>query len=409
MIVAAAAGPARAEPLRPVTTQLGWTVDLDAFLQVDAIPWSQHSFDDIDPATGQPLNETTIFVRRAFFRAEARKDRWYAETEFDGNTVAGPTARLVTTNLAWSYPGPTAEAPLLTIDGGLMQIPFGAGVPLNARYRTFVEQPTFLRAMFPGDDDAGLHVSGAFGMLRWSVAAMDGAPVADAQWKGRDPSESFDLIGRLGAVVHLPHHGRMEAGVSALTGRGLSPGVPATKDQIEWNDENQDGVVQPTEIQVIPGMPALPSQTFHHDALGADLAVHWCLRGAGHGVASFEGALATNLDRGVIYADPIRASRDFRELGYDLALVQNIGPHVTAGVRYDRYDADRDANQQAGVTIVRVHATYATLAVMAALRDGTKRLIVEYDHNQNPLGIGANGLPTTSERDRVTVRGQVEF
>ena len=78
-------------------------------------------------------------------------------------------------------------------------------------------------------------------------------------------------------------------------------------------------------------------------------------------------------------------------------------------MRYDSYDADRDANQQAGVSIVRVHATYSTLAVMAALRDGTKRLIVEYDHNQNPLGIGPNGLPTTSERDRVTVRGQVEF
>jgi hypothetical protein len=156
-------------------------------------------------------------------------------------------------------------------------------------------------------------------------------------------------------------------------------------------------------------MTALASSTFHHDALGGDLAIHWCLCKLGEGALTFEAALATNLDRAVIYADPVRSSRQLRELGYAIGVVQALGPYVVAGVRYDRYDADRDAADQAGVNYVRVHATFSTLAVMAAVRSGTKRLTVEYDHNQNPLGLDAAGAPSTSERDRLTVRGQVEF
>ena len=160
----------------------------------------------------------------------------------------------------------------------------------------------------------------------------------------------------------------------------------------------------------IPGTPGEPSQTFDHDALGVDVAVHWCLRGPGTAARSFEGALATNLDRGLIYADPIaRVARPPRARLRRSALVQDLGAARAAGVRYDRYDADRDATEQAGVTIVGVHACSRRSRVMAARRDGTKRLIVEYDHERNPLGRDDDGAPTTRERDRVTLRAQVGF
>jgi hypothetical protein len=403
--VAVVSTSAAADPLKPITTHLGWAVDVDGFIEVDAIAWDQHSQDQLNPATGAPLNDESIELRRGFLRFTATKDAYFAELELDGDTVNGPAARVVTSQVGWSLPDSTA----LTVAGGLMLIPFGAEVPLNARYRTFMEQPTFLRALFPGDDDAGVVARGSYGIVRYSLAAMNGAPVGDTQWKGLDPSSSYDFMGRLGTEVELPHHGRVTAGVSALDGNGLHPGTLPTKDQIVWVDQNQDGMVQLTELTVIPGQPGEPSQSFHRDALDVDAAVHWCLRDLGHGVLEFEGAIATNLDRGVVYADPINASRNLRELGYSVDVVQDFGPHAFAGVRYDYYDGDRDAAEPVGISIVQPNEVFSTWGFMAAARWDTARLSIEYDRVRNPLGISDAGLPTTEKADRLTIRGQVEF
>src|SRR5258706_5198763 len=138
------------EPTKPVITRLGWALELDGFVQVDAVPWSQHSFDEIDP-NGAPLNETTIMVRRAFLRAIARHDGYFAEAELDANTVKGPATRIVTSQVGWQYPsrGPSEEA-VVAVAGGLILVPFGALTPTNARYRAFIDQPAFIRALFPG-------------------------------------------------------------------------------------------------------------------------------------------------------------------------------------------------------------------------------------------------------------------
>ncbi|MEP6864066.1 MAG: hypothetical protein ABJE66_25785 [Deltaproteobacteria bacterium] len=400
---------AAAEPQRPIVTTLGWTTDVDAFVQIDAVPYSQHSLDEIDPGgTGAPLDEESVLVRRGFFRIEATREDYFAELELDGNTVKGPAARIVTSQVGWRY-GDNKLAPLLRIRGGLLLIPFGAQVPTNARFRDFMEQPTFLRALFPGDDDAGVSADGAYGLVRWSVSAMNGAPVGDAQWQGRDPVSSYDLMGRLGTDVPLPGRGRFVAGVSALTGTGLHPGTPPTKDSIQWIDENMDGLIQITELMDVPGSPGEPSQQFKRDALDVDATWHWCICALGTGMLQFEGAIAKNLDRGVIYADPVARSRDVRELGFSLALEQELGPWALAGVRYDRYDADRDAVEREGVTTVYTHAVFSTLSVMAAAKWKTARLTLQYDHATNPFGRSDSGAPTTQRADRVTLRGQVEF
>jgi len=302
--------------------------------------------------------------------------------------------------------------PLAAVDAGLMLIPFGAEVPTNVRYRTFMEQPTFLRALFPGDNDAGVVLHGGYEFARWSIAAMNGAPVQDAQWKGTDPSASYDLIARAGGDLPLrmlPGRPHIVFGVSALTGSSLHPGTAPTKDQIEWVDENHDGIVQTTELHVSPGRPGEPSQAFHHAGLGADASVEWCLRWAGAGQAFFEGAIASNLDRGVVYADPIAASRDLRELGFAAGVVQHLTPAALAAVRYDRYDADRDANQQSGTTLVGVDKVFATWAFLAAGIVGSTRLSVEYDHVKNPLGLSDSGVRITRADDRVVVRAQAEL
>lgn len=368
--------------------------------------WSQDSQDEVD-IDGRPLNEERFLLRRGRIRFEAKRDAITGTLELDGNTIDGPAARIVGAQLTYAYP--SKGVPLIAATAGLFKIPFGREVPASDRDKPFLEPPAFARAMFPGSYDAGAMVGGAYGAVRWSLAAMNGTPVGDAQWHGEDPVSSLDFVGRVGAVIEGPRRFRVEAGVSGITGRGLHPGTPGTKDELQWIDENQDGIVQITEIQVISGMTATPSQTFDRNALGIDLAVHWCICVVGTGTAFAEGAISTNLDRGLVYADPIATSRDLRQLGFAVGVVQNLGAYATIGVRYDRYDADRDALEREGVAVVGVHQLFSTLSVMASARWHDARLLGQYDHEQNPFGRGDDGSPATRADDRLTFRAQVGF
>jgi hypothetical protein len=388
-------------------TRRGWQLDLTGYVQADAVAWSQASVDELDPSTGAPLNEERVLIRRGRLRAEAHRDALSATLELDGNTLGGPTARIIGAQVGWAYT--LDDQPLLVVTAGLFKIPFGVEVPASERDKAFLEPPSVSRALFPGNYDAGAMVQGRYGLARWSLAIMNGAPVDDAQWRGKDPTSSYDFVGRLGAEIAGPRGLRIEAGVSALSGTGLSPGTPPTKDGIQWVDDNQNGRVDPTEIQIVPGSPGEPSQPFARNALGADVQIHWCLRALGTGAGFFEGAIATNLDRGLVYADPVSASRDLRQLGFALGAVQNLGAHAQIGARYDRYDADRDAMDRAGVDLVNVHKIFSTLAVMASARWDDARFIVEYDHERNPFGRGDGGAPITRADDRVTLRAQVGF
>jgi len=395
------------EPLRPAITRRGWQLDLTGYVQVDSVAWSQASVDELDPSTGQPLDEERFLIRRARLHAEAHRDALSAAIELDGNTLNGPATRIITAQLGWTYT--LDDQPLVVVTAGLFKIPFGAEVPANERDKAFLEPPAMSRALFPGNYDAGAMVQGRYGLARWSLAIMNGAPVLDAQWKGKDPTSSYDFIGRLGADIAGPRKLRVEAGVSALSGTGLHPGTPPTKDGIQWVDDNQNGRVDPTEIQIVPGSPGEPSQQFSRSALGADIQIHWCLCALGIGTAFFEAALATNLDRSLVYSDPVSASRDLRQLGFAIGAVQELGPHAVVGVRYDRYDADRDAMDREGVDLINVHKVFSTLAVMASAQWHDARVIAQYDRERNPFGRGDDGAPTTRAADRVTLRAQVGF
>jgi hypothetical protein len=385
-------------------------VDITGYVQADAVPWSQDSVDELDPSTGDTLNEERFLIRRGRVRVEARRDHMIGTVELDGNTVGGtPVARLLGAQIGYAWP--SAKEPLVAATVGLFKTPFGAEVPANERDKPFLEPPAFARALFPGNYDAGVMLHGAYGLVRWSVAMMNGAPVGDAQWKGKDPAGSFDLVGRLGAVVHGPYRFRLEAGVSAITGKGLHAGTPPTKDDLQWVDENQDGIVQPVELQVVPGTPGAPSVTFERDALGADVSAFWHICRVGPGAGYFEVALASNLDRGLFYADPITGStnRELRHFGFAIGVVQSIGDHAQVGVRYDRYDADRDAFEVEGIPIVGIDRVFSTLSIMASGRLHDARFAVQYDRERNPFGRGDDGAPSSRAADRVSLRAQVGF
>ena len=70
------AAPAAAdpEPLRPALTQHGWQVAFTGYIQADSVAWSEDSFDELEPTTGEPLNDERFLIRRGRLRADARPD-----------------------------------------------------------------------------------------------------------------------------------------------------------------------------------------------------------------------------------------------------------------------------------------------------------------------------------------------
>src|SRR5262249_23053473 len=159
------------------------------------------------------------------------------------------------------------------------------------------------------------------------------------------------------------------------------------KDVLVWRDQNEDGIVQLSEVQAIPGSAATPSQNFHRFALGADARVAIALPRVGALSLFGEVMWAANLDRGLQPADPVAAGRDLRERGWVAGFVQELGPHAAVGGRYDTYDPDADASELRAVTVVPVDARFTTWTATAAWRwAGLDRITVEYQHVTNPLG-----------------------
>jgi hypothetical protein len=388
---------------------------VSGFAQVNAVLYSAASVDELNPTTREPLNETTVTVPRARVRGAVRKGPWGAVLEIDGNTAQGtPAARLFSAEVSWDVPLPPKtgeyELPRLRFIFGLFAIPFGGELLELVPDRWFLEVSNTTRAYFPGDSDAGLKAEVRWRSLRLTVAAMNGAPIGDRAFAGRDPKQSRDFMGRFGVHHQLGGGLSLRAGISGLAGTGFHPGTQATKDVLIWVDANEDGIVQLSELQVLKGSPPTPSQTFGRFGLGADVSFGFELPVLGHGELYGEVVAANNLDRGVVPADPVAAGRDLRELGWYIGLLQQVTRHGMVGVRFDTYDPDHDAQEQQGIALVPINRTFSTLSTLIAWRYAdTGRLTLQYDHNRNPLGRAPSGQPDTLAADRITLRAQVKF
>lgn len=399
-------GSARAE-------ERAFALRMSGFVQADAYAYRQDSEDaedQLDGATGQPLNETRFLIRRARLRATAESRYVGGLLEIDGSTVQGAQVRLLGAEAWAEWRAEGAAVPYVQGSLGLFKIPFGREVLQYDPERLFLERSHVVRALFPGEYDLGLRVQGGYRFLRYAIAAMNGAPAGEQMFALRDPNRSKDFLGRLGIDVPLGRWGGVRAGASGLYGTGFSPGAPATKDMLSWRDDNEDGLVQPSEILAIRGRAEVPSQNFTRNALGADLELSFRLPVLGELQLTGELIWAKNLDRGLAPADPIGAGRDLRELGYYVGVTQQLTAYAQLGLRYDFYDPDADRQEQLGAQRVSATAAYSSLTVTAAAsypRHG--RLSLEYQNNRNALGRRPSGLPTTLGRDVVLVRAQVVF
>ncbi|MFI5308580.1 MAG: hypothetical protein ACHQ53_14570 [Polyangiales bacterium] len=401
---AAAPAPSDAAQEKPV-----FALRVSGLLQVDAVVLDQASVDEVDPATGAPLNQDRFVLRRARLRTDVEHGIWRGHLTLDANTVNGPALRIFGAEIAAGWP-PTPAQPQVLAAVGLFVIPFGFETVEPDGERLFLEASQWVHAFFPGQRDLGGRLSGSWRFLRGTLAVMNGEPSATAVFPLRDPNRAKDVVGRLGVDGALSSAVRVQAGSSLLLGTGFHRGRLETKDSLVWRDANEDGVVQTSEIQVIAGAPAEPSHDFDRFALGGDIVVDAELPVLGTLRVFGEVAWAKNLDRGLWPADPIAVGRDLRELGYAIGLRQSLTRHAEVGVRYDHYQPDFDATSQRGVKLVPTDASFSTIAVAAAWRTFRGgRLMLEYDHNHNPLGRGANGAPTTLAADVLTLRAQLEL
>jgi hypothetical protein len=395
---------------RPMPARADDSLRFSGYVQLDWTAYNQTSSDEVGHSSDLPLNRDRFTLKRGRLRLDAERHLFDAALEIDANTVNGPVVRPVAAEIGARWPKqPEKHAPSLRVSAGLMKIPFGFEVPERDAERPFLERSTLMRALFPGQYDLGAALKARYRFLTLSVAVMNGSPLGDHQFPALAPTRSKDFVGRLATRSELGSALDFELGVSAESGRGFHEGTPTTKDELAWRDDNGDGIVQATEVQVIPGSAATASETFPRFALGADARLELRLPVLGVLGVRFELARAQNLDRGVEPADPVGSGYDFREFGYYLGVTQELTRWVLVGARYDRYNPDQDASERIATRLVPVDRSYATLALIAMFRYDIARLTLEYDRNDNALGRTASGAPTTLKSDAVTLRGQVAF
>src|SRR5262249_58791029 len=118
--------------------------------------------------------------------------------EFDGNTLKGATARIIGAEATVRWPPPTVDRPsYLAATLGLFKTPFGFEVLQSDRDRLFLERSTVVRALFPGEYDVGGRVQGSWRFLRYAVGLMNGHPLGERLYPGRDPNGDNDLVRRV--------------------------------------------------------------------------------------------------------------------------------------------------------------------------------------------------------------------
>lgn len=404
---------------------------IGGFAQTDWVVTRQASLDEVDASTGASLNDERFLLRRARLRLDGAHRFALGRIEIDLSSVQGLEARPFEVSLAagWSASGrvrwlgvgrdsdPLNEAPSadegaetrplsVLASAGLVRIPFGFDASEQPTVRPFLERTRMVRALFPGQRDLGIGFDAEYQVFRLSLALMNGAPIGEVSGAAVDFTSSKDVVGRIGVDVPLGNV-QIEAGLSATTGQGLHPGTAETKDTLNWQDGNEDGLVELSELSVIPGAPATASRTFDHYALGADarLSVRWPVLGE----LSLRGELirAQNLDRGLEPADPVAMGRDLRELGWAVAVSQELTAYAQLAARYESYDPDADAREVRGVEIVPRSSRYGTLSVAAAARIAPLRFLAQFDHETNSLGRGPNGEPVTLANDGFTLRAEI--
>ncbi len=332
--------------------------------------------------------------------------------ELDGNTVNGPAFSLWHAEASLLYRGdrPFSLPPFLKLTFGLFDTPFGYELVESPKTRWFMERSQMSRALWPGEPDLGARLQTALGWFRGSVALLNGNPAnMTTGFPLRDPASAKDITARAGAEVNPTPWLFLAGGVSVYNGKGFHAGAVAGKSTLQYTDMYGDGLVDPGDITVVTATSSTPSSTFDRWAVGGDLRAEM-KSFLGQTRLTFEMVLASDMDRGLILADPVLIGRDLREFGYSVGITQEVFGYGVVGFRFDSYNPDADATALQGGQLLPTSQTIHTWSPLigVALPDRA-RLLFEYDVIRNGLGRTASGLPTDLRDDTWTLRLQANL
>jgi hypothetical protein len=372
---------------------------------------NQQSKDELYPG-GSPVNQNRFSVRRARLRVRGRWQYARTDLEIDGSNSRGPSMSLRRASISGVLPSSSRDQlPLLVVTAGLTEIPIGIELQQGQNEIMFLERTVSSLAFFPGPVDTGVKVESALGAFRIQLAAMNGTPLDDRAGgpSGQDFTKEVDLLGRVGADTRPLEWLHVAGGASFLTGKGFHPGSDATKGHVEWNDSNSNNLVDDGENVPVPGRGALPSQTFKHWSVNADLLVDVVTK-LGLSRVYGEFALASNLDRALFVADPLVAGQDVRQVAWYVAAVQDVTRWGFVGARYDVYDPNSDLLDTRQGHAVPADSQIKTFSPIAGARwPGLGRLTFQYDLVSDHLARDRRGVPTDVKNNQWTVRAQGEF
>ena len=369
---------------------------------------SQLSLDELSP-DGEAYNQDRFVLRRARLTVERPFTYGAVKLEFDANTVHGLQVAPRRAYARLHVPNPTSDSPFVALTAGLFDIPLGFELQQSAEDRLYMERSLGSRALFPGDADVGAQLHGGLGPLRYQVAVLNGVPLSATASATEVFTHKKTFAGRLGAEVEKPDRYTFAGGASILSGTGFHAGTAATSPQLLWSDANLNGLVSLDELGAIPAQAASPSATFAQWAVALDLqaAVHSPI---GWTRLYGEATLASNLDRGLVVADPVSTGFDLRELAWNVAATQDLFDYGAVGFRVDAYNGNSDAFEARRGLFLPADLSVLTLSPLAMVQfPGVGRLLFQYDYVVDHLGRDVSGEPIDLANDQWTLRAQVGF
>ena len=362
---------------------------------------------------GHLLNQNRFLLPRARLVAEREWKLASVLLELDGNTLNGPGFGVQRAEASILYRGSDSAPPappLVAATLGQFRVPFGDENLQSPGLRYFMERSLASRAFFPSEIDLGLRVAGAISWFRYQIAATNGQPLGSGDFALQDPDSAKDVGGRLGVAVKPIDSMDLTAGVSSIVGRGFHQESGAVKSQVQWTDQNGDGIFQPSEVTGVNAVAAKPSSTFRRFGLALDGQVDLRTR---LGETQLAGAfyLGNNMDRGVLYSDPVLLGRDTRQVGYMLSVLQELGDWFVLGFRTDYYNPDSDSSDFQNAKPVQPNdRSIRTYSPIVGLRfERRARLLFQYDIIRDKFGRDEAGIPTDLSNNRATVRLQVNL
>jgi hypothetical protein len=358
---------------------------------------------------GTLLNKDRFSIRRARVNLNGEWEYAALALELDGNTTNGPQVDLRKAEASLQYRPDRQLPPLVMGTLGLFDTPLGYELVESPATRFFMERSQASLAFYPAEPDVGVRFAGALGFFRWTIAAVNGSPMGVSSFALQDPLKAKDVVFRFGIDTHPLSNLQFAADVSSLRGLGFHPGTSATSATIQWKDLNEDGVIQPYELIPVPGASATPSGNFEHWAVGLDARLSYRSR---LGVTKVYGEIlfAQNLDRGLYVADPVVTGVNQRELGYYVALVQEVTKWGVVGLRFDYYDPNFDvADQRLGKLLPFSEAISTWSPMIGLVLPDRARLVFQYDAIHNAFGRSVVGVPTSLQDNVATLRLQVQL